>query len=341
MLNGQALPPLECAPPVKGDQARRLAAQLGLVPTRGFIIVVLNYRGLSDTVECLASLHAIGIPVRSILVVDNGSPPTEAERISAAHPGLPVLRLLSNVGYCGGNNAGCTIAQAAGATYVFALNNDTTVEPGLVEALSTAGAEHPDAVLMTPKITWYHSPGTIWFGGGSYCPWLGYPTVHGRRQRDDGRFDRIRHITFATGCALSIRLDRVKRIDTFVPELFAYAEDLELSLHVMRNGGTLLYVPHAVVRHKEGLAFEQAGGQPLRAFLSVRNLLLVARTYLRWYHWITAIPMFTVGYVARFAGVYAIRRDWDSLTALLRGCIAGLCTRLPATLRGVRADRRT
>jgi GT2 family glycosyltransferase len=337
LLESDTHSPIESAPPLDPGRAQALAQSLRIAPARGFVIVVLTYRGLSDTLECLASLRANGVPLHSILVVDNGSPPEEAAAIAARHLGLAVLRLTTNVGYCGGNNAGYALAEAAGATYALILNNDTTVEPGFLETLARFTDEHPEAVLLTPKITWYHSPDTTWFAGGSYSPWRGYPTVRGRRRRDDGRFDAVRRMTFATGCALAIRLDRLGRTYPFIPELFGYAEDVELSLHVLRNGGAVVYMPYAVVRHKEGLGFQKAGGQPFRTYLSVRNLLFVARAYLRWYHWITAFPGFTAGYVGRFAAIFVLRRDSRSLGALLRGFVTGLCAPLPGMLRDVAA----
>ena len=154
----------------------------------------------------------------------------------ARHPGLPVLRLTTNVGYCGGNNPACAIAQAAGAAYALVLNNDTIVEPGFLDTLARFTEEHPEVVLVTPKITWYHSRDTIWFARGSYSPWRGYPTVHGRRQRDGGRFDAVRQMTFATGC-WRFAFDRLGRRDPIHSGGVRLGEDVELCLHVLRNDG--------------------------------------------------------------------------------------------------------
>ena len=93
-------------------------------------IVVLNWNGLADTLECVRSLDALTYSKRTVVVVDNGSANAEADRLEAAVPGLTVLRSGENRGYAGGNNLGIRYALERGADYIWLLNNDTVVSPG-------------------------------------------------------------------------------------------------------------------------------------------------------------------------------------------------------------------
>ncbi len=67
-------------------------------------IIIVNYNGWSDTIECLESVFRNSYPDYRVLVVDNASPNGSLERITAwaegrlevAKPGNSVLRHLSN-----------------------------------------------------------------------------------------------------------------------------------------------------------------------------------------------------------------------------------------------------
>ena len=314
------------------EDVQRIAGQLRLHPHRGYLVLVLNFRGAADTIECVGSLLDGGAPASAVLVIDNASGGADAEQVAAAHPSVAVLALPENLGYAGGNDVATLVARASGATGVIVLNNDTTVAPRFVDDLVDYMTEHPEVTVACPEITWYHDPGLLWYGGGSYSPWRGYAVTEGRRAAAGGRYSRERDVTFATGCAMAIRLGGLRRAMPFVPEFFGYVEDAELSLHAVAHGGRVVFTPRTWVRHKEGIAFAALGGQPLRIRLSVRNTLWVARRYLKWYHWAVAGPRLLGGYLGRFALIFLIRRDAASLRALLEGLGTGLRSPLPASL---------
>ena len=115
-------------------------------------IVVLNWNGLADTLECVRSLDAIEYQNRTVVVVDNGSANAEADQLEAARPGLIVLRSRENLGYAGGNNLGIRLALERGADYVWLLNNDTIVNPGCVTELVATGERDPQAGILSPVV---------------------------------------------------------------------------------------------------------------------------------------------------------------------------------------------
>jgi GT2 family glycosyltransferase len=306
------------------DEAADVARRIGLRPYRGCVVIILNYGGLTDTTECLESLWHAGIDQQAVLVVDNASPVDDPERLHVAYPAMPIVRADTNYGFCDGNNIGATLARAAGATEVVLLNNDTTVATGFLDAFADYFAAHERVVLLNPKIVWYHAPDRIWFAGGYYSPWLAFPRDVARNRVDVPAVDAARSISFATGCALGIRLSGVPSQRLFVPEMFAYAEDLELTLRVRAGGGEVMYAPVTVVRHKEGRTFASMGNRSVSAYLSTRNVLFVGRQYLRWYHWLTASFAYTTFYLGRLALVFALRGDWAAVAALMRGTGQGL-----------------
>ncbi len=98
-------------------------------------VVIVNYHGLHDTLECIASLRQCGDPFASIIVVDNASGDGEAAAIKAFAPEATVIENAVNGGWAGGNNIGIRAAMAQGADAVFLLNNDTVVAPHLFSRL--------------------------------------------------------------------------------------------------------------------------------------------------------------------------------------------------------------
>lgn len=316
-------------------ESRTLAKSLGLRPHRGHQVLVLNFRGAADTLECVKSLLDAGVPEKAILVVDNASGGEDAAQIAVAFPTVPVLGLPENLGYAGGNDVAMNVARAAGCQIAVILNNDTVVAPRFLDDIADFMVSHERVAVMCPKITWYASPDLLWYAGGSYSRWRGYAVTHGRREADGPRFNETRPVSFATGCAVAIRLASLPRHVAFVPEFFGYVEDAELSLYAASSGHAVVYAPVTWVRHKEGMSFNTLGGQPLRIRLSVRNTIWVARRYLRWYHWLLAGPRLVIGYLGRFVAIYLVRRDLRSLKALVDGLIEGLMDPLPSALRGI------
>src|SRR5262245_32420992 len=106
------------------DERRRPAAEVppsghadGVTDMTGgdVTIVVLNWNGGRDTVDCLESLGQADLDGASVLVVDNGSRDDSLERIRSRFPAQRILALPDNRGYAGGNNAGMRAALEAGA----------------------------------------------------------------------------------------------------------------------------------------------------------------------------------------------------------------------------------
>src|SRR5574340_1007173 len=69
-------------------------------------VVVLNWNGTDDTLQCLDSLMRITYPRCEIVVVDNGSRPSPRQRVATGFPGVRYLETGLNLGYAGGNNVG-------------------------------------------------------------------------------------------------------------------------------------------------------------------------------------------------------------------------------------------
>ncbi len=68
-------------------------------------IIILNWNGLGDTIECLESLKKITYLNYEVVVVDNGSEGNDAEILEEKYRGyIKLIRNDKNYGFTGGNN---------------------------------------------------------------------------------------------------------------------------------------------------------------------------------------------------------------------------------------------
>ena len=88
-------------------------------------IVVLNYRGVADTLACVESLSGLDVDAR-VIVVDNGSGDGSAQQLADVS-GIELIVNDTNLGFAAGNNVAIERLLAAGVEYVWVLNNATRV----------------------------------------------------------------------------------------------------------------------------------------------------------------------------------------------------------------------
>lgn len=118
-------------------------------------LVVLNFNGGDDVVDCVAALERVEWPPErlEVVVVDNASTDGSAERIAARFPAVRLIRSSTNGGFPANNLAFADLADA-GVDYVGLVNNDAFVEPGFLaplvatlEADGRVGAACPKVLL--------------------------------------------------------------------------------------------------------------------------------------------------------------------------------------------------
>jgi GT2 family glycosyltransferase len=248
-------------------------------------VIVLNWNGRDETLECLASLGHVTYPSMSVLVVDNGSSDGSQEAIRQKYPEVTLLETGSNLRFAGGNNVGIRFALGRGAEQIVLLNNDTTVDPEFLGAMTAALQSWPGAGIVAPKILYSADPGHVWYAGGEISFWTGTMRHRGIRQPDGERFDRPCETGYASGCCLMVTRTTVETIGLLDESYFMYSEDADWSLRARQAGFRVLYEPRARVWHKVSVS---AGGH-LSAFKVwnkfLSNLRFFAR-YASWYHWL-------------------------------------------------------
>lgn len=278
-------------------------------------IVVLNWNGLQDTVDCLASLDRITYPNLDWWVVDNGSSDGSSEAIQSQFPTVRLIRNSRNLGFAGGINVGIRAALDNGAAYVFLLNNDTIVAPDVVDRLLDGMCVDSQIGVVVPKIVYHRAPERIWSAGARWATLpprvklIGYG-----KSSDDRHYCEPYFLHYATGCALLVNGRTFARVGLFDECFFMYQEDYDFARRVCKAGLRVYYEPRAIVYHKvsQGLGENSAR---------------------KWYHWSRSSVLF---YRKHFPTIYLVwfalwtvarevaKANWGILPAFARGFCDGL-----------------
>jgi GT2 family glycosyltransferase len=256
-------------------------------------IVLLNYNGYKDTIDCFKSLQKITYQNYDVIIVDNDSPNKSMDKIieymknndidydfylspgdaMSENPVTSKVHLIQsgeNKGYGHGNNIGIKYTLQNNADYTLVLNNDTIVTPDFLEPMVTMCENDKNIGIASGKILFYDKPDTIWFNGGSYSPCTAKVKHFNFNEKDIGQVPK-EPITFISGCMWLIPRKTFEKVGYINENYFMYVEDLEFCQRVLKKGYKLKVTKDGNVYHKVG---SSTGGQFLSfsVYWRVRNM---------------------------------------------------------------------
>lgn len=249
-------------------------------------IVIPNWNGTQDTLECLESLKGLVYANHRVYVVDNGSATPCADSIRASFPSVEVIRLDRNLGFAGACNVGIRQALADGAQYVWLLNNDTAVDANALTAMVEAAEDDPYCGIVGSKILYYDNPNIINHAGGRIRPWIGRCEHIGCGTLDGGQFDNIAEVDYVTGCSLLAKKAMIEEVGLMDEDYFLYWEETDWCLRARRKGWRVKYAPHSRVYHKVSRGLGRAS--LVTTYYWARNSLLF---FHRHYPWLQALSL--------------------------------------------------
>lgn len=240
--------------------------------------VLVNWNLLDDTVACLQSLFAAGLPNGQAIVVDNGSTDLSVETITR-HFGkiVNVISRPENMGYAEGANHGMRLALQLGAEWVFLINNDAYVSAEFFTAFEAFLASHPETVMLGPVIYFHSEPQRIWFFGDQRIGPLLLTHGNFRNQIDRGQLPEMMEVDFLSGCALLIGRDVIEKVGFFDSSLFMYGEEVDYCWRAKQAGFKLFAVRSAQAWHKVSRSSNRE--KAFTQYLRTRNQIRFYRKY--------------------------------------------------------------
>ena len=303
-------------------------------------IILVNYKGAADTIECLESIRALEAPLSGFvaIVVENGSPDDSLKRLrewlkkgrplstdlqdeaAAEFEGLhgPFRVILvstpRNCGFAAGCNLGLTHAyRDASITHFWLLNNDTTVEPRSALELLKSSLANSDRSISGSTLLYYDNPEIVQAAAGArYLRSIGrsyhFYKMKKASEIADAPTPRFDYIIGASMFFSRSVLDTIG----YLPErYFLYAEETDWCTRARTLGITLDWARNSYVFHKEGRS--TGAGQRFKK-LSDDAFYYIARNNLL-YIWDNA-RAFTApvtAYTILLAIYYALKGDFAKL----------------------------
>jgi hypothetical protein len=219
-------------------------------------IIILNYNGLKDTIECLESLKKITYPNYEVIVVDNGSRGNDADVLEEKYKDyIKLIRNKENLGFAEGNNVAIRkVLEENKSDYILTLNNDTTVDPNFLNELIKCAQEHPEAGSIQPKMILAHYPKYIDSVGLEFSK-NGFGFNRGGYELVE-RYNQEGEIFGCCAGACLYKTEALKDVkiddEIFDKDFFTYYEDFDLALRLLWAGWKSFFCPKAIVFHKRG-----------------------------------------------------------------------------------------
>ncbi len=215
-------------------------------------ILLLNWNGLADTIECIDSLLRQSYANFEIFLLDNGSEKQQVDQLIENYQNHSQITLIlnkENVGFTQGNNQLLTeyILPEETYQYVVLLNNDTEVPTNWLENLVTA-AQRNNADMISCKMVNYFER-NVMDNAGHRMLNTGeiLPIGNGEPVQDyDQPFENLG----ACGGAALYSTKMLRDIGIFDDYFNTGYEDAELGLRAVVLGYKSYFEPTAVVYHK-------------------------------------------------------------------------------------------
>ncbi len=251
-------------------------------------IILVNWNGAEDTVECVQSLKECKYTNIQIIIVDNNSKGNEAELLKEKFgSSIEVLKNKTNLGFAGGVNTGINFALRRGSDYILLINNDTVVEPDFLNYLIEQGEKNKDIGILVPKICYYSASRIIWSAGGyvSKLRSSGFSCGEGKYEEE---YNNSKFVTFASGCCLLIKANVLTKVGLFDEKYFLYLEDVDFCYRVNNAGYKILYDGRSKILHKVNVASTKAINV-LPLYFITRNRMYFARKFFKGWFLISAL----------------------------------------------------
>ncbi len=231
------------------------------VGTRDIAAVVVLYRPDADVLD---NVDALTDQVDVIYAIDNTEKPDPDWVAALTHRrGVTYLPNGRNLGIATALNIGARAARDAGYHWALTMDQDSTVTPGMVDALARCAETDPERIAIVSPVHWQV---------GGDCPPL-HP----------GCIEALMVMT--SGNLVSIQA--LEHVGWFMDDLFIDQVDNELCLRFGRAGVRVVECGEAVLMHRVGdvrryrfpYPAYSSNHSPVRRYYIARNRMWVGAMY--------------------------------------------------------------
>jgi len=310
------------------------------------MVILVNWNGWKDTINCASSVMASNFLNIKILIVDNGSTDGSIEQIidwanqknvvlSVVHLQTEDIRtsrhnldariylLLSgkNFGFASGCNAAIRYAaDNLHSNYFFFLNNDAIVNQETIGRLVESAARIDGLGALGAMIYDYDDRSRLQaYGGGYVIPFLGYSwLIRGQRKSNRIKSTFVAD-AYISGACMMIPAATIDRIGLMDEGYFLYWEDADWCKRMTKADLTLVIDNRAKVFHKHG-----GSGRGIRPFIlrcQTRSSIRYAKKYYpnAWWIYLFPIVILRAARILKTADVHLLKSVIGGAVSAIRG----------------------
>lgn len=236
-------------------------------------IVILNWNGEKMLRKFLPSVIEHSSQAQ-IYVADNASTDGSMELLRTQFPMVRTIVLDRNWGFAEGYNKAL---DQVDAEYYVLLNSDVEATPQWLDLLVDFMDNNKDVAACQPTLLSDAKRDMFEYAGanGGFIDRYGYPFCRGRIfdvvEQDEGQYDDICDVFWATGACLLIRSEDYWKAGGLDGRFFAHNEEIDLCWRLRLLGRRICCNPMSYVYHVGGGTLPK--GNPRKTFLNFRNNL--------------------------------------------------------------------
>jgi GT2 family glycosyltransferase len=278
--------------------------QIDTAFTRTYV-VLLNWNGAEDTLQCLVSLFRLQAAEVVFVVCDNDSksedfgrlqsglvalgqahsvtvhqfPPGALVAVGTTNRDIVLLSTGANLGFAGGVNVGLRFALNQGdMASAWVLNNDSEVDAAALSALRTRMAQDPRIGICGSSLIYHVNRQMVQaLGGARYQPWRGRSLSIGAFSAADAipsdHTGVEQQMDYVVGASMLVSRRFLDVVGPMDERYFLYSEEHDWAHRGRQAGFTLGWASGSLVFHKHGatIGSSASGGSPLSMFYLYRN----------------------------------------------------------------------
>ena len=232
-------------------------------------VCIVSTDGREDLLRCLDSVfrHPPG-GAFEVLAVDNASTDGTADAVRARFGERVELLVLPQRRGKAENDS--ELMSRARGRWCLLLNEDSELTPGAADALRTALEREPRAAAAGARLV---SPAGVaqpsaWRFPGVGTALAGAVFAH-RRLTVQSRGECTRAVDWVQSAGMLVRRAAFEEVGPLDPAFFVYSDEVDWQRRARDAGWSVLYVPSAVIMHREQLSADT--GSPRRIVAFSRN----------------------------------------------------------------------
>lgn len=280
-------------------------------------VILLNWNGWKDTIECLESLFLSTAENFSVIVCDNDSQDDSVQNLTGwannyfristdwacfeqnnvdtvssdfFNKKLLLLQNGGNLGFAGGNNTGvCFAMRDPECAYIWLLNNDTVVEPDALEQAINHMQANEKIGLCGSTLIYYDERSKVQaWGGAIYSPIRGTSKHAGAFSSPQSLPKDSKSVeaslSYVVGAAMLASREYIEKIGLMREDYFLFYEEIDWAVRG-KDSFELGYAPLSIVYHKEGASIgtSSSGGSPLSIYYLFKNRIKFSSRFYKKY----------------------------------------------------------